>query len=103
MKIAQIAPLHESVPPKFYCGTPQAWAAGSLFMLLQAALGLRIEGSSSRISFSYPLLPDFLKEIRLLNLRVGTGSVDLLLQRHGTDVGVNVLRREGELEVVLVK
>ena len=82
---------------------PQAWAAGAVFLLLQAALGLRISAVERRISFTYPRLPEALKEVRLTNLRVGDASVDLLLQRHGKDVGTNILRREGEVEIMLVK
>jgi hypothetical protein len=37
-------------------------------------------------------------------LKVGDARVDLLLTRHDEgDVGVNVLRREGALDVVLLK
>jgi len=82
---------------------PQAWAAASVFMFLQACLGLSIRGTPARISFSYSLLPAFLREIRLKNLRVGQGSVDLLLQRHGHDVSINIDRRAGDVEIVNVK
>jgi hypothetical protein len=34
---------------------------------------------------------------------VGNASVDLLLRRHGDDVSINVLRREGDVEVRMVK
>ena len=36
-------------------------------------------------------------------MRVGTASVDLLLRRHDDDVSINVLRREGDVEVRMVK
>jgi glycogen debranching enzyme len=82
---------------------PQSWAAAAVFSLLQACLGLSIQGSPPRVSFSYPLLPESLQEIRIRNLRVGDGCLDLQIQRHARDVGINVLRREGHLEVVAVK
>ena len=68
-----------------------------------SALGLKVDGPSARISFDYPLLPESLPEMQILNLRVGTATVDLLLRRSGHDVGVNVLRREGKVEIVTVK
>jgi hypothetical protein len=34
---------------------------------------------------------------------VAGASVDLLLVRHENDVGVNVLRREGDVRVTVVK
>jgi glycogen debranching enzyme len=83
--------------------SPQAWAAATVFLLLQACLGLRIDGGTGRVYFDYPLLPEFLREVRVRDLHVGTASVDLLLTRRGDDVGVNVLGRRGAVEVVLVK
>jgi glycogen debranching enzyme len=82
---------------------PQAWAAASVFLLLQACLGLTINAPEAHVCFTYPLLPTFLKEVQIRGLRVGSASVDLLLLRHGQDVGINVLRREGRLEVRMVK
>jgi glycogen debranching enzyme len=82
---------------------PQAWAAASVFLLLQACLGLSINAPEEYLCFTYPLLPTFLKEVQIRGLRVGGASVDLLLLRHGQDVGINVLRREGRLEVRMVK
>jgi glycogen debranching enzyme len=83
--------------------SPQAWAAGSVFMLLQACLGLRVEASAGRVVLYYPLLPEFLERVRLRGLRVGRSTVDLAFRRVGSDVAVNVLGRTGNLEVVVMK
>jgi hypothetical protein len=54
--------------------------------------------------FSKPVLPAFLAKVSIRDLRVGDARVDLLLTRHDEgDVGVNVLRRDGGLEVVVLK
>ena len=82
---------------------PQAWAAGSVFVLLQACLGLTVNAPEAYICFTYPLLPTFLREVQIRGLKVGSASLDLLLLRHGHDVGINVLRREGRVEVRMVK
>jgi glycogen debranching enzyme len=82
---------------------PQSWAAGSAFMLLQASLGLDIRGAESQIRLCHPRLPESLREVVLSNLSVAGGSVDLLLQRHRQDVGLHVLRREGAVEILIVK
>ncbi len=82
---------------------PQAWAAAAVFLLLRAALGLTIDGATHRVIFDYPVLPPFLQEVYLRHLRVGTGSVDLLLRRHDDDVTVRVLHREGPLEITIIK
>ena len=81
---------------------PQAWSAASVFQLFQASLGLTISGVASKISFVRPWLPPFLDEARILNLRVAGAEVDLAVVRHGHDVGVNVLRRKGDVEILIV-
>jgi glycogen debranching enzyme len=79
---------------------PQAWAAASVFMLLAAALGLHIDGPRRQVTFADPALPEWLDWIRIENLTVGHAVVDLLCERHPHDVGISVLRREGDLRVV---
>lgn len=82
---------------------PQAWAAGSAFMVLQACLGLSIVASEQKVVFNHPILPEFIDKMQIKNLTVGTASVDLLLRRHDLDVGITVIRRVGKVEVVSVK
>jgi glycogen debranching enzyme len=82
---------------------PQAWAAASAFMLLQSCLGLWVSGAQRQVYFTRPRLPSFLREVRINNLAVAGATVDLLFVRHEGDVGVNVLRREGDVEVTVAK
>jgi glycogen debranching enzyme len=82
---------------------PQAWSAASVFLLLQACLGLEVSAPQARISFVRPQLPASLGELRIHNLKLAGATVDLLLLRHTDDVGVNVLRREGDVQIVVVK
>jgi glycogen debranching enzyme len=82
---------------------PQSWAAAAAFLLPQACPGLRIDGVHRRISFCYPAPPRFLKRIRIRNSRVGDAAVDLRLERHRADVGINVLGREGDGGIAVVK
>ena len=83
--------------------SPQTWSSVALFMLLQACLGLRIEAPRARLSFSQPVLPPFLDHIEIRHLIIGDAVVDLSLERHATDVGINILRREGRVQVVVTK
>jgi glycogen debranching enzyme len=83
--------------------SPQAWSAGAVFLLLQACLGLVINAPERLVYFSYPLLPEFLQELHVTGLRVGSGAVDLRLLRYGQDVGIHVLRREGDFQIMMVK
>jgi glycogen debranching enzyme len=82
---------------------PQSWAAASVFLLLQACLGLSVHGHPPQVSFSYPRLPPFLQEVRISNLRVGQASVDLFIRRHAQDVSISIARRQGQVEILTVK
>ncbi len=82
---------------------PQAWAAGAVFLLLQACLGLEIDAPNLRICLDRPELPEGLDRVTLRNLQIGEASLDLVLHRHESDVGVHLERREGAVEVVVVK
>ncbi|PYK52985.1 MAG: amylo-alpha-1,6-glucosidase [Verrucomicrobia bacterium] len=83
---------------------PQSWASGAVFLLLEACLGLNVSAPDRRVTFSKPILPRFLPKVTIRGLKVGDARVDLLLTRHDEgDVGVNVLRREGALDVVVLK
>ncbi len=80
---------------------PQAWASGSVFLLLQAVLGLSFKRNT--VKFSHPTLPEFLDEVWIKNLKVGGSSVDLYLKRYGMDVVINVTRKEGDVELIIEK
>src|SRR6185295_11852207 len=77
--------------------SPQSWAVGAVFMALQACLGLSIRAAEKQIRFTRPILPDVLREVHLHGLTVGEASVDVVLRHHPHDVGVDVLRRTGDV------
>jgi glycogen debranching enzyme len=82
---------------------PQAWAAGSPFMMLQACLGLEIDAPARQVRFVQPRLPDMIEELWISNLQVADASLDLVLQRHTDDVGISVLGKRGAVQVISVK
>ena len=82
---------------------PQAWASGAVFMLLAAALGLSVDGCTHEITLSRPVLPSSVPILRVTGLPMDGGSVDLLLENHPHDVGVTVLRRDGDARITIVK
>ncbi len=82
---------------------PQAWAAGAVFLLLGSALGITVDGVRGEVSLVHPVLPPTIGDLSITGLSVGSGRVDLLLENHPHDVGLTVLRREGEVSVVVVK
>jgi glycogen debranching enzyme len=82
---------------------PQAWSASSVFMLLQALLGL-YPYAPLRILAIDPHLPEWLPEITLRDLRVGEARVTIHFQRRRDgSTAHRVLAREGTLRVVRVR
>jgi glycogen debranching enzyme len=81
--------------------SPQAWSAATAFAVLGAALGISFSPHEGIIRFARPLLPEWLDQVRLSNLRLGEGSIDLRLRRSGKNVGLDIVCRDGPIEVVL--
>jgi glycogen debranching enzyme len=64
--------------PVQYLGAnvPQAWAAGAVFALLQAILGLQPD-APNRMLYVDPVLPPWLGDVTLRELRVGRQTFDI--------------------------
>jgi glycogen debranching enzyme len=86
--------------PVQYLGAnvPQAWAAGSVFHLLRAILGLDAD-APHRTLYVDPVLPRWLPDITLRRLRVGKATVDIRFYREGEITQHDVLAVDGELRV----
>lgn len=110
--------MDQSRMPELFCGferrpdegptlypvacSPQAWAAACVFSLLQACLGLTFDPHKPEIRFRNPQLPPFLERVEIHDLWINGATVDLLLQRYPNNVGVNIIRKTGNVEVVAV-
>ncbi len=80
--------------------SPQAWASGAFFALLQSSLGIEQDPFANLIRFRNPTLPAFVDRIVLRGLKAGSGSVDLSVQRHGDDkISLQILEARGDIEV----
>jgi glycogen debranching enzyme len=83
--------------------SPQAWAVASVYLLLQACLGIKIVAKDNTIYFYNPSLPDFLNEITITNLKVNNSNVVLQVRKNINEISVNVLHREGDVKVEVVQ
>ena len=81
--------------------SPQAWAAGAVFMLLEACLGISIDAQRRIVTLTHPLLPQGIDVVRIHGLDVGDAAVDLTLHRYSGSVGVDVERRVGHFDVIV--
>jgi glycogen debranching enzyme len=79
---------------------PQAWAAGSVFMMLQACLGLRLDAVAGRIEVADPRLPIGISRLNVDGLRLAGSVVDLHFEQHGDHVTVRA-QGLGDLELLV--
>lgn len=93
-------PRKESAFPVPYvsANTPQAWAAGSVFHLLQAILGLRAD-APRRTLYVYPTLPRWLPDLQLTGLAVAGTRLSLRFWREGNRSRWAVLDQQGRPEI----
>jgi glycogen debranching enzyme len=89
----------ESNFPVQYIGAnvPQAWAAGSVFMLTQALLGFFPDAPQNKL-YVDPLLPPWLPDLTVRDLRVGKHKLDMRFWREGGETHFEVTK--GDANVV---
>jgi glycogen debranching enzyme len=80
---------------------PQAWAAGAIYMLLEACLGLSIHAKQKQVVFDKPLLPASIPFLRLENLRVAEAHVNVECRRTPHGVHVEASNQRGDIEILL--
>lgn len=78
---------------------PQAWAAGSVFLMMQAVLGLNIDAAEGLVEVNNPALPAGLDRLSITRLKVGDGVIDLHFQRLNGHVVVMPRERSGTVNL----
>jgi glycogen debranching enzyme len=81
--------------------SPQAWASGSPFLMLQAMLGISARAHENLLTVNEPHLPPWLHTVELRNLRVGDSRISLVFRREGDITSFSLLSREGGVRVVM--
>jgi glycogen debranching enzyme len=81
--------------------SPQAWAAGAPFLLLQAMLGISADAPANTINVNKPHLPGWLNTVELHDVRVGSSTVSVVFQRQGEMTGFSLLDRDGDVRVLM--
>lgn len=104
-------------PPELFCGyernndsdpvqypvacTPQAWATGSVFQLLQMIVNLVPDAQNNCLRIIDPALPESINQLCVHNLRVGPTLLDLEFERSGSTTACRVAKKRGNLRVVI--
>ena len=76
---------------------PQAWASGSGSLLLQAMLGITVDGRSQTVTVANPQLPSWLDALSISDLKVGTGSISLEFRRVAGKTSVEQVAKSPEV------
>jgi glycogen debranching enzyme len=84
--------------PVQYVGAnvPQAWAAGSTFMLTQAMLGFLPDAPRNKL-YVDPALPVWLPDLAVHDLRVGQQKIDMRFWREGEQTAFEVTKGDPQL------
>ncbi|HEX2029962.1 MAG TPA: amylo-alpha-1,6-glucosidase [Actinomycetota bacterium] len=83
--------------------SPQAWAAGAPFLLLQAMLGVSAVAADNLLTVNEPSLPPWLNRVEIRDLRVGESSLSLEFRRQGQTTGFSLLSKQGDVRVVMAE
>ncbi|MBN3853712.1 amylo-alpha-1,6-glucosidase [Paraburkholderia sp. Ac-20340] len=96
-------PRRRGEPPTAYpvACLPQAWAAGSPFMMLEACLGVSIDASRHEVRVEQPMLPEGIDWLEVGHLRVGNAAVTLTFRRVDGKVVASADRSDVKVVAVL--
>ena len=81
--------------------SPQAWAAGTVFMLLQSCLGISVDAKNRRLVLDRPYLPQGIPQLSIRDLRIEDSRVSLFMERESGPVRTQVVEQHGEVDVVV--
>jgi glycogen debranching enzyme len=111
--------LHTGSLPELFCGFPreerlgpvpypvachpQAWSAASVFMLVQAMLGMRVMGFDHKLIMKAPVLPQWLDWLEVKNLKVGDGAVSFVVRRPYETPEIEIIEQRGMVNVEVMR
>ena len=81
--------------------SPQAWAAGVVFMLVGAMLGLVPDAADNQLTLNRPRLPAWLNWIELRGLALRASRISLRASQGHNGAAIEMLARQGDAELVV--
>jgi glycogen debranching enzyme len=78
---------------------PQAWAAASVMLTLQAILGLQVDGFNRRLVIDSPVLPDGIGSLSIEGMQVATGSASFTVRGSSRGATVEVTDKRGPISI----
>ena len=82
--------------------SPQAWASGAPFLMLQSMLGLNFNPASRSISLINPYVPEFVGDIVIRNLGFDGETADFRVRHDRGALSLEVIRASPTMQISLV-
>jgi len=118
--LVEAAEAHEYARlPEMFCGftrqsinrpvsfpmacSPEATSAAALFQILQGMLGIYAQAEENIVYVHNPVLPKWLGEVNLSDVRVGRTTMRLRFRREGGQTTFSVLDKQGPGRIVVVE
>jgi glycogen debranching enzyme len=118
--LVEAASAHEYARlPEMFCGftrqtvdrpvsfpmacSPDANSGAALYLVLQSMLGIYAQAEENIVYVHNPVLPRWLGEVTLSNLRVGRTTMRLRFRREGGQTSFSVLDKQGPGRIVVVE
>lgn len=90
------------VPYEVAC-KPQAWAAGSIFLMIRSMLGIQMDVDQNHVVVNSPFLTPRIGMLEVNGLKGRDWELDLLFRRGQSGTTVDVTRKKGSVRVLTVK
>lgn len=82
--------------------SPQAWSVASVFMIVQALLGMEINENEKVIRFYRPVLPDFIEWLKIRNLKFLGHNLNLEFVKTAENVDVGLLNKDKQVRLEII-
>ncbi|OQP62814.1 amylo-alpha-1,6-glucosidase [Niastella vici] len=83
--------------------SPQAWSVAAVFLLIQSCLRITFDAYNKKLTLYKPMLPDYIKQIRISNLRFGNENFEIDLVKYEHDLGIHLITKPVGWEIVTIK
>ena len=80
---------------------PQAWATGAPLLMMRSYAGMSVDVPNKMLSIVRPALPAWLERAEVIGMKVGSARVDLAFVHSAGTTGVQVMRKDGDLDVIV--
>jgi len=82
---------------------PQAWAAASSFLMIQAMLNIVPDAQNQELKIYNPIMPMWLDYLRIENIKVGNATANLEFRKTQRSHVIDVLDKRGNLDIIIKK